>query len=132
MSCPRGGTWGSWGSNPSVCLSHYLLQNHWTKSKQIWCVSYSHEWGMQQHIVFGPAPGDLGRGQKDKYHSHSITYSHFQRFLNQTLYIFPQTKDIKHIRQDFHSVTWVMPLGVGLGGVGVGGQICLSVMQLTP
>ena len=80
-------------------------------------------------LFFGPAPGDLGRGQKVKYHSPSITYSHFQRFLNQTLYIFSQIKDIKHIRQDFHSVTWVMPLGVGLGGGGGlgGGQICLSV-----
>ena len=59
-----GGTWGSWGSNPSVCLSHYLLQNHWTKSKQIWCVSYSHEWGIQQHIVFWPCPWGPGEGSK--------------------------------------------------------------------
>ena len=25
-------------------------------------------------------------------------------------------KDIKHIRQDFHCVPWVMPKGLGLGG----------------
>ena len=25
-------------------------------------------------------------------------------------------KDIKHIRRDFHSVAWVMPKGLGLGG----------------
>ena len=27
-------------------------------------------------------------------------------------------KDIKHIRRDFHSVTWVMPKGLGLGVFG--------------
>ena len=27
-------------------------------------------------------------------------------------------KDIKHIRQGFHSVPWVMPQGLGLGGAG--------------
>ena len=28
-------------------------------------------------------------------------------------------KDTKHIRQDFYSVAWVMPPGVGLGGTRV-------------
>ena len=28
-------------------------------------------------------------------------------------------KDIKHIRQDFHSVAWVMPQGWDLGALGV-------------
>ena len=50
----------------SVCPLCYLLLNHWTKSNQIWCVSYSHEWGMQQHF-FIPTPGALGRGQKVRY-----------------------------------------------------------------
>ena len=48
--------------------------------------------------------------------------SQFQIFLNQTLCVFSQMKDIKHIGQDFHSVAWVMPkgwdLGVLLGGWG--------------
>ena len=48
--------------------SRYLLLNHWTKSNQIWCVSSSHEWGVQRHIFFAPPPGALGRGQKVKYH----------------------------------------------------------------
>ena len=30
--------------HPSVRPSRYLLLNHWTKSNQIWCVGYSHEW----------------------------------------------------------------------------------------
>ena len=34
--------------------------------------------------------------------------SQFQRFLYQTLCVFSQIKDIKHIKQDFHSVAWVM------------------------
>ena len=46
----------------------YLLLNHWTKSNQIWFVSCSHEWGVQRHNFFCPAPGALGRGQKVKYH----------------------------------------------------------------
>ena len=47
----------------------------------------------------------------------------FQRFLYQTLCVFSQMKDIKHIKQDFHSVTWVMPQGWDLWGWGCqGGQ----------
>ena len=45
----------------------------------------------------------------------SQSLSQFQRFLNQTLCVFSQLKDIKHIRRDFHSVTWVMPQGWDLG-----------------
>ena len=30
-------------------------------------------------------------------------------------YVFSQIKDIKHIRQDFHSTAWVMPQGWDLG-----------------
>ena len=41
--------------------------------------------------------------------------SQFQRFLNQTLCVFSQIKDIKHIRGNFHSLPWVMPQGLGLG-----------------
>ena len=30
--------------------------NHWTKFNQIWCVSYSHAWGLQQQEKFWPRP----------------------------------------------------------------------------
>ena len=41
---------------------------------QIWCVSYSHVWGLQRQTFFlAPAPGALGRGQKVKYHLISIS-----------------------------------------------------------
>ena len=77
-SCPRGGTWGYLGAKikflPAVCPLCYLLLNHWTKFNQIWCVSYSHEWGAQRTFLATP-PGALGRGQKVKYHLISITKS---------------------------------------------------------
>ena len=64
-SCPRSWTWGSWGSNLSVCPSRYLLLNHWTKSNQIWCMSNSHERGVQRHI-FSPVPWGPGEGPKSQ------------------------------------------------------------------
>ena len=66
-SCPRGGTWGCLGAKikfrPAVCPLCYLLLNHWTKFNQIWCVSYSYEWGAQRRF-FGPTPWGPGEGSK--------------------------------------------------------------------
>ena len=39
--------------------------------------------------------------------------------LYQTLCVLSQMKDTKHIRQDFHSVAWVMPQGWDFSGLGV-------------
>ena len=76
---PRGGTWGYLGAilkfRPAVCPLSYLLLNHGTKFNQIWCVTYSHEWGAQRKIFLAPPLGALGRGQKVKYHLISITMS---------------------------------------------------------
>ena len=44
---------------PSVCPLCYLLLNRWTKFHKIWCVSYTHELGVQQQM--------LVRGQKVNY-----------------------------------------------------------------
>ena len=67
-SCPRGGTWGYLGAKikfrPVVCPLCYLLLSHWTKLNQIWCVSYSHEWGAQCKIIFWPRPWGPGEGSK--------------------------------------------------------------------
>ena len=49
----------------------------------------------------------LGRGQKVKYYLHV----NFKDFLYQTLCVFTQIKDRKHIGQNFHSVARVMPCG---------------------
>ena len=38
-----------------------------------------------------------------------LLQSQLQRFLYQTLCMFSQIRIIKHIEQDFDSVTWVMP-----------------------
>ena len=54
----------------------------------------------------------------------------FQIFLNQTLCVFLQMKNIKHIRRDFHSVSWVIPQGWNLGWYrGVGVKIIFSKIQ---
>ena len=67
-SCPRGGTWGYLGAKikfrPAVCRLCYLLLNHWTKLKQIWCVSYSHEWACNINFFLYPAPWGPGEGSK--------------------------------------------------------------------
>ena len=101
----------------SVRPSRNLLLNHWTKSNQIWCVCRSHEWDVQQHF-FCPAPWGLCEGPKGQILINIIKsqlQSQFQRFLSQTLCVYSQMKDIKHISRDFHSATSVMPQGLDLG-----------------
>ena len=77
-------------------------------------------------FFFVPAPWGPGEGPKGQISLNIIKVqllSQFQRFLNQTLCVFSQMKDIKHIRRDFHLAAWVMPqgwdLGVLWGGCGV-------------
>ena len=62
--------------------------------------------------------GDLGARSKGQI---SLTCQ-FQRFLYQTLCVFSQITDRKHIEQNFHSVAKVMPLGGTVGCWGGGGQ----------
>ena len=64
-----------------------------TKFNQIWCVSYLHKWHMQQHHFLGPRPlGPWGGAKRSNIKSE--LQSQFQRFLNQTLCIFSQMRDI--------------------------------------
>ena len=65
-------------------------------------------------FFWSPPPGALGRAKRSNIIK-SQSQSQFPRFLNQTLCVFSQIKDINHIRQDFHSVAWVMPHGWDLG-----------------
>ena len=51
------------------------------KFNQIWCVSYSHEWGVQRQTFLAPSPGALGRDQKVKYHLISMTESFSKIFI---------------------------------------------------
>ena len=69
-------------------------------------------------FFFGPAPWGPGEGPKGQISNNIIKFqllSQFQRFLNQTLCVFSQMKDIKHIRRDFHLAAWVMAQGWDLG-----------------
>ena len=113
-SCPRGGTRGYLGAKikfrPAVCLLCYLLLNNWTKFNQIWCVSYSHEWGAHHKKEIWPRPLGPRGGVKRSNIIYFQLQSQFQRFLFQTLCVFSQMKDTKHIRRCFfYSVAWVMP-----------------------
>ena len=71
----------------------------------------------------GPRPLGPWGGAKRSNIIKSNLLSQFQRFLNQTLCVFSQMEDIKRIRRDFDSTTWLMPQGWYLGVLlGVGGQ----------
>ena len=116
----------------SVRPSRYLLLNHWTKSNQIWCVSCSHEWGVQRHF-FPPLPGEGPKGQISLNIIKFQLLGRFQRFLNQTLCVLSQMKDIKHIRQDFYLAASVMSQGWDLGVPwGVGGSKKFFFPEIQP
>ena len=68
------------------------------------------------HFFLAPPPGPKGHISLNiiKFQ----LQSQLQRFFNQTLCIFSDMKDIKHIRQDFHFVAWVGLRGT-VGGLGV-------------
>ena len=67
--------------------------------------------------LFCPAPWGPREGPKGLISLKSLIQlqSQFQRFLNQTLCVFSQMKDTKHIRRDFHFAAWVMPQVWDLG-----------------
>ena len=90
------------------CLGHALGWDFIFSPKfnQIWCVCVTHMNGTCKGtilLVLGP----LG-GAKRSNIIKSQFQSQLQRFLNLTLCVFSQIKDIKHIRRDFHLITWVM------------------------
>ena len=102
---------------PSVCPLCYLLLNHWTKFKQIWCVSYSHEWGVQQQFFLAPPPGALGRGQKVKYHLISITKSISKIFIPNFVCVLTNER-YKTYQTGFSFCRLGHAPGVGLRGAG--------------
>ena len=114
-------------SPPSVRLSNYLLLNHWKKSNQIWCASCSHEWGVQRHIYFGPAPWGPGEGPKGQISLNIIRFqlqSQFQICFNQTLFVFLTHERYKTYQTGFSFGRLGHAPGVGLGGYheGFGGS----------
>ena len=88
--------------NPSLRLSEVPIV----------CVSCSHKWGAQRHLFLAPPPGARGGGKKGQISLNIIKFqlqSQIQRFLNQTLCVFLQMKDIKNTRLDFLLAAWIMP-----------------------
>ena len=86
--------WGGGGGGVKMCF--------FLKFNLSWYVNYLREWHVQKHNFWGPPPpGALGRGLRSNIIKSQLL-SQFQIFLNQTLCVFSQMKDIKHIRWDFH------------------------------
>ena len=79
--------------------------------------------GRATAFFLGPAPWGPAEGSKGQI-SFNFNYKvNFKDFLFQTLCVFLQMKDTKLIKQDFHSVAWVMPKGGTFGRWGCpGGQ----------
>ena len=103
--------------------------NFFPKFNQIWCMSYLNEWHMYRLYFLGSGPLGLWGGAKRSNIIKSELQSQFQRFLNQTLCIFSQMIDIKHISRDFHSASWVMPRGGTWGVPWGGGHFFLHEIQ---
>ena len=74
---------------------------------------------MHPQTFFGTAPWGPGKRLKGQI-SFNFNYKvNFKFFFYQTVCVFSQMKDTKHIKQDFHSVPWVMPQGWNFGALGV-------------
>ena len=100
----------------------------------LWCVSYSHEWGVQRQLYFPRLLGPLGGVKRSNIILFQLQ-SQFQRFLCQTLCLLSQMKDTKHIRRDFNSVAWIMPKGSNFRALGCQGgskkfRHCLVAYQI--
>ena len=54
-------------------------------------------------------PGEGSKGQKSFNFNYKVDFKDFYTKMN----------DTKHIRQDFHSVPWVMPQGCDFGALGL-------------
>ena len=103
---------------PPVCLLCYLLLNHWTKFNQIWCMSYSHEWGVQRQFFLALPPGAQERGQKIKYHLISITKSILKIFIPNFVCVLTNER-YKTYQTGFLFCRLGDAPGVGLRGAGV-------------
>ena len=124
-SCPRGRTCGYCGGGGGGGGDWGVKKNFPEIQPDLACEFLTSMAHAMAHFL-GPHPLGPWEGAKRSNIIKSQSQSQFQRFLNQTLCVFSQMKDIKNIRRDFHSIAWVMPqgwdLGVSRGGGGVGGQ----------
>ena len=65
-------------------------------------------------IVLAPPPREGSKGLISLNFNYKVIC---KDFLYQTLCVFSQIKDTKHIQRDFHSVAWVMPQGRDFGAL---------------
>ena len=66
-------------------------------------------------VHFLPRPlGPLGWVKRSNFIKFHLQ-NQFQRFFYQTVYVFSQIKDVKHLKRDFHSIASVMPQEWDLG-----------------
>ena len=96
----------------------YLILNHWTKSNQIWCLSYSHDLGLQQQNRFCLAPWGTGEWSSEwSKRQISLNFNNTVNFifLYQSLRVF-----LQHIKQDFCFDAWVIPKRWDVWGGGGG------------
>ena len=104
-SCPRGGTlwhWGCPGGQKKIEHGHMAYQIDGDDKQNRMQVTFS---------SLGQT-GDLGARSKGQI---SLTLSISKIFIPNSLRVFSQIKDRKHIEQNFHSVARVMPQGVTCG-----------------
>ena len=92
-------------------------------------MGHSHKLGVQQQNNLGSAPWGPGDGSKDQI---LFNYKYILKFLYQTLCMFFQIKDIKHIEQDYCFDAWVMhhvwDMGKQGGAKGVkNGQVAYQI-----
>ena len=69
-------------------------------------------------MFLGPAPWGPGEGSKGKISFYFSYKVNFKDFLYQSLYVFSQIKDIKHIKQVILFCSLCLAQELGLGGVG--------------
>ena len=72
----------------SVRLLCCLLLNHWAKSNQLWCVSYSHEWGVpeQNKLPGEGSQGEISLNFNNKVNFKDFFISNFVRVLTNETY----------------------------------------------
>ena len=65
-------------SPPSVRLSVMLSPpKPLAKFNQIWCVGYSHEWGVQRQFIFAPPPGEGSKCQISLNFNYKVNLKYF-------------------------------------------------------
>ena len=101
---------------PSFRLSVMLSPKPFDEIQLLVC-EFLTRMGRATAIFWGARPLGPWGGVKKSNIFYFQLQSQFQRFLYQTLCVFSQMKDTKHIRRDFHSVGCVMPKGSDLGSL---------------